>query len=396
MNLYFAWCHKQPIVLFESAAALRRICQMSEPSFVLSLQSLSLRFPPPETTNQRYLLDLDNMAATARHQIMSRLGNNRVEISYIQALCLLSIVGFNSGKFVQAGLDLAVASQLVDSLDTVSGSTDPAQLLYCKRAITMLQNLQGAAPTLVFPDRFLDSDRANSEWWNSSSASVMPVGTDPYQEGLLKATSDLAQVWRMARAYVIHRPKADEPPPWLIQSDFSKVMTGHLKFDSTIPKEFRYGASRLFDQDPSSLQRQRHYWMPWLTVQMMFSVIPCLLYHPFLLSIRLKHYRDMMPHSFIQQSWEQITRQAGWIMHFLELLETSALVITDPALAHCAVIIATIHLQHSFVQDQELQARSREGFEKCLRFVHRSSRAWPIVAAMVSVLRLGYVEQYPS
>lgn len=360
---------------------------MGEPSLFLALQSLSLRFPPTERPDRESLLDLDNMAVKARHQIMSALANGNVELSHIQALCLLTIVGFNSGKFAQAGLDLAIASHLVNSFDVSSGATDRGQHLYCKNAIAMLQNLQGSAPIPGLLDRSLDPDHTNPDWWKLSSTRSMSVDTDPYQEGLLKANSELAQVWCMARAYVVHRPKPDEPPPWLTQSDFSKVMMGHLRVDSTVPKEFRYGANRLFDQDPSSLQQHRHYWIPWLTVQMIHSVIPCLLYHPFLLSIRLKHFRHMMPHSFIQQSWEQITRYAGWIMHFIELLETSPLVITDPVLAHCAVVVATIHLQHSFVEDQGLQIRSRQGFEKCLRFVRRSSKIWPIVATMVSDCR---------
>ncbi|USW59536.1 hypothetical protein Slin15195_G128550 [Septoria linicola] len=56
---------------------------------------------------------------------------------------------------------------------------------------------------------------------------------------------------------------------------------------------------------------------------------------------------------------------------------------TDP---HCVVVVATIHLQHSFVQDEDLRGKSQEGFQKWLNFVRSASKTWPIVAAMADNL----------
>ncbi|USW59537.1 hypothetical protein Slin15195_G128560 [Septoria linicola] len=80
---------------------------------------------------------------------MSRLGNDRVELSDIQALCLLSIVGFNSGRFAQAGLDLAIASHLTKALECAPGATDTMGLRYCAHSIVMLENLQGTAAVVA-------------------------------------------------------------------------------------------------------------------------------------------------------------------------------------------------------------------------------------------------------
>lgn len=119
---------------------------------------------------------------------------------------------------------------------------------------------------------------------------------------------------------------------------------------------------------------------------MMYFAIPCLLNHPYLLSLRLKHFKDAMPQSFIQHSWEQITRHAGWIMHLIDPLENNQFVVTDPSVVHCVVVIATIHLQNSFVQDAEPSSKSEEGFERCLRFVQVAGKTWPIVQTMVSTI----------
>lgn len=383
---YFTWCHKQPIALFRSQDDLRRTFRNgNSASLVLAVRALSLRYPPDTMTQERKQ-QLDHMVETARHQVMSELATLNVEISHIQCLCLLSIIDFNSGRFAQAGLNLSTASYMVDAFDASPDEINAAALLCATRAIAMLRNLQGTVSKLTdtncsFGMNYLQPD--TSPLHSTISASTPK---DPYQEGLLRCTSELAQVWNMVRAYVARRPKADEPPPWFPQSDFSRVMIGHYKIDSTVPREFRYGVSRFFDQDPAALQRQRQYWQPWLAVQMMYSAIPCLLNHPYLLSFRLRFFKDAMPQSFIQHSWEQITRHAGWIMHFVDLLENNAFVVTDPAVVHCVVVIATIHLQHSFVEDADLRSKSQEGFEKCLRFVQVAGKAWPIVRTMVSTI----------
>jgi hypothetical protein len=91
-----------------------------------------------------------------------------------------------------------------------------------------------------------------------------------------------------------------------------------------------------------------------------------------------------MPHSFINSSFDAITRHIGWIMYHLELINRMAYQISDPTLAHIVVIVATIHLQHSFVDDSELREKAQSGFGKCLEFLQRMGAMWPSVSVMVS------------
>lgn len=71
-------------------------------------------------------------------------------------------------------------------------------------------------------------------------------------------------------------------------------------------------------------------------------------------------------------------------MYFIDLLEKKSYELVDPVVAHCVVIVATIQLQHSFVQDAELSYRSQLGFGKCLSFLQRMGTMVPIAAGMVS------------
>lgn len=252
-------------------------------------------------------------------------------------------------------------------------------------SITILNYLQGsifstAIPIShpIYPYNSIDSCRAADPipWRNR------PGGQ--FGKGILKFTTPLAQVWQMARAYAASRVSNDVLPPWDPQSDYSRVIQRHLEIDCCVPMKYRFAANRLAEQDPTACHRNRDYWGPWLYIQFIYAAIPCLLNHPFLLSMRLRNFRYTIPQAFIQQSFEAISRQARWIIYYLDVLEVLSFQPSDPALAHCVVIIATVHLQHSFVPDPSLRYKAERGFEKCMNFLRRMASVWPNVLAMVS------------
>ncbi|KAK7224663.1 hypothetical protein V2G26_012666 [Clonostachys chloroleuca] len=197
----------------------------------------------------------------------------------------------------------------------------------------------------------------------------------------------LCDVWQMARAYAASQADASDPPPWDSRSEFSEVMSRHLELDCLIPVKYRFRLNNMAEFDSETLLQNRGYWAHFIFIQFVYSAIPCLLNHPFLLSLRLRHFRHTIPESFIQQSYEQLTRFMGWIIYFIDLLERKSFQVSDPVLAHCVVIVSTIHLQHSFVEDPVLQRKASKGFEKCLRFLKRMGQMWPSVALMVENLK---------
>lgn len=216
-----------------------------------------------------------------------------------------------------------------------------------------------------------------------SSQKSQPNGQ--FSKGIMKFTIPLAQAWQMARTYAASRVAHDVLPPWDPQSDYSRVMQRHLEIDCSVPLKYRFAANRLRDEDPISWQQRRDYFGPWLFTQIIYAAIPCLLNHPFLLSLRLRNFRYTIPQAFIQQSFEAISRNATWIIYYLDLLDRLSFQLSDPVFAHCVVIIATIHLQHSFVQDHSLRHKAERGFEKCMNFLCRMASVWPSVSVMVRV-----------
>lgn len=207
------------------------------------------------------------------------------------------------------------------------------------------------------------------------------------EEPLDKTISSLAchfsVTWRLARMYAASRVAPDDPPPWDSRSDYSMVMQSHHSIDCRSSVKYRFACNRIADHAPEAIQAQRQWWMPFLFIQFVHETIPCLLNHPFLLSMRLRSFRQTVPVPFMQQSLEAINRNARWVLYFMDVLDKKGVQVCDPVLAHCVVVVATIHLQHSFVEDPVLKGKAQTGFEKCMTFLRKMGTIWPGAANMV-------------
>ena len=255
----------------------------------------------------------------------------------------------------------------------------------CAWSIVVLLRLQGSVVASIAPTISSASMFRGAYVWNPDPPIFSDTeGECPMDSGILRLTAHLYRVWYSARAYAAQETDSDVAAPWLPKSDFSRIMVEHLESDANVPRQYRYLENDFGSVSAESLQRNRAYWMPWLMMQVIYASIPCLLNHPYLLSRRLRQYRRAMPQSFIQQSYEQLMRHAGWIMHFLDILETKDWHVTDSAIAHAVVVVATVHLQHSFVMDQSLSDRSQAAFDKCIRFLQSAASSSRLIAAMVS------------
>ncbi|KFG82510.1 hypothetical protein MANI_110791 [Metarhizium anisopliae] len=393
-RLYMTWCHGQPISLFNPDTFLESLT-FRDLELILALQTLSLRYPPGTLTPQKRD-KLDSMEKEARSAVMSRIASSEAELSTLQTLCILSMVEFADGKVAQAGLHVAMASQLAQCVQPNNMLGDAQEFNDCVHGIIMLQNLQGCIPPTTGPGSALSCSNAPSisQIHAAALSGVEPscppsgalLGHSQMDSGIMKYALELSEAWRMARAYAASRVPSDALPPWNQRSDYSEIMHLHLEFDCRVPLKYRFAANKFADQDQDSLEQHRNYWGPWLFVQIVYAVIPCILNHPFLLSMRLKNCRHTVPQSFIHHSFEYINRHAGWIVYFINMLDKKSFHISDPSLAHCIAIVATIHLQHSFVQDRALRDKAQQGFDKCMSCLRRMGGTWPCVSIMANNL----------
>nr|RBQ86945.1 hypothetical protein FVER53263_10018 [Fusarium verticillioides] len=320
---------------------------------------------------------------------MDKVFGSRVDCSVLQTLCLLSLFEHAEGNTVQAGLYLSTAIQLLSGIPKGSFLGDAAEFSNCFRSIFVLHHLQGSVTSSVWPTA-MSHGEDTSLGTSQCSARLLPPEKSPscdMDRGIMKYTIPLAQIWRAVRIYASRRVFSDTLPPWSPRSDYSQVTYGHLEIDCSVPLKYRFSANQIDKQTSETLQQNRGYWGPYLFTQFVYASIPVILNHPFLLSMRLRHFRHTVPQSFVNSSFDAITRHIGWIMYHLDVLEKLDYRVSDPTLAHIVAVVATIHLQHSFVEDLALREKAKAGFEKCLEFLRCMGLTWQGVAVMHENLR---------
>lgn len=379
-QLYLTWCHAQPLVLFNETEFLGSI-HTRDAGLLLALQALSLRFPPDSPTlNQT---ERDGKAKQAHYMVHRHLAEGQVELSTLQALCILSMLDFLDCRFGRAELNLSTGSCLAQIFRANGSESSKLEFTNCVRSIAVLERLQGAVlgSSVIIPRPYrADHDLAGG------NGLAEGVSGSQMTSSLLACVANHCNIWYRARLYAARRPQPNTIPPWMPHSDYSEVMMEHLELDSIFPTEYRYHANKFSSCTLEVLQERRAYWTSFLFLQIVWAGIPCLLNHPYLLSMRLRDFHKTMPQSFMQQSYEQVTRHSGWIMHFLDLLQESGFCVPDPEVAHCVAVVATIHLQHSFVQDKHLSESSKTAFEACMKFLRLAGRSVPLISAMAENL----------
>ncbi|KAJ5129603.1 uncharacterized protein N7515_005642 [Penicillium bovifimosum] len=388
VELYLTYCNAQPLLLFPlrtSPASLRT----RDPELLLAIEALGARFRGQGVSDQTLQTSIKSKTERAAQMVMMRVASGTVELSTIQTLCLLSMLEFTAGNIVRAGSYTSLSTYFmrnlkINGLESISNlETESDERKLCYIGILMLQNFQGS---LQPPDTAGHADLLAETGGISSPLGSTLFGKDNARGNNGDSKPDIgingssvytSELWAMACKYAACHVGVDSHPPWSPYSDYTMINFRHCEHESFMPLRFRLHASRFQDHPSSSLKARRDYWSPWLSFQLVWHAVPCLVNHPFLLSMRLRNFRRTMPQSFLRNSFEQLTFHSGWVSHFLELIEMKNFEVSDPIIGHCVAIVATIYLQHSFIEDQDFHRKAQTGFEKCLRFLRNMGNRWP-------------------
>jgi hypothetical protein len=220
---------------------------------------------------------------------------------------------------------------------------------------------------------------------------------DKLDSGIVAYAIQLSEVWFKTTKYGRRRGKESKLPPWSPQSEYATIMAQQMEFETRTPYIHRFKPANFSSKTSEELQRNRDYWGPWLFIQFLYHTTLCLLNHPLLLSLRLKTLTltTVLPEIFLQHTSDLISSHAGWIIHFIDMLEAKSFKISDPFLGHCAAIVATIYLQQSFKENEGMRKEKHLNFSKCLKFIRDIGELWPHVARIVglphSFMRSSYI-----
>ena len=349
---------------------------------------------------------------------MDRIAHGPVEISTIQALCLLSVTEFNStcpttlaspsltkpdgntsqaSTYISLALDLASSSGLSSEDRRSMHDSLLEERRRCYWSVVLLKNLHGIHSgtfSFIHDDKtpgFPQSPEspASTSSQMTDAALEQPESTNnssgPSDLGIIAYVIQLSGIWQRAARYAHRRGKTSALPAWSPQSDYSQITAELMDSETRLPYKYRFRPARFEDQDPLQLQQHRDFWSAWILLQMLYHTILCLLNHPLLLSLRLRNFRlTMVPEVFLQHTADLTATHSEWIIHLLDICKRKDFEQYNPFLAHSAAIAATVYLQQSFSEDTRVRTAKKESFRKCVSFIRGLGRYWPYVDHLVS------------
>ncbi|KAH8805010.1 hypothetical protein F5884DRAFT_438967 [Xylogone sp. PMI_703] len=400
---YLLYCDCQPLPLFSPNTLLQSL-KNRKPEVLLSILALALRFIEGFDANTD-IQHINNYAEDARRIVMKSVTDGEVELATLQTLCLLSLVDFSSGNTRRASVHCSLAMSLAYTAGLSSEiaisfpQADRAERGLCFWSLYLLKQLHGPNFCILeFPEEDNFPSYPESTGPPSRPSQVgeatpddHPSRAGPSDEGILLYAIDMAVVWSKITAYARRRGKPSRLPPWAPESEYQVIMAQIMDAETKMPWIHRFKPAEFSKRTPEDLHINRRYWGPWLFTQFVYHTNLCLLNHPLLLSLRLRNLKCAIPEIFIQHTDDLIASHSSWMIHFLDMLEAKNFSVSDPFLAHCMAVVATICLQGSLTDDDEnIREEKKTSFLKCLKFVRSIGQNWPHVDRIADKLqRLG-------
>lgn len=296
-----------------------------------------------------------------------------------------------------ARLHVSLAKSLLQcaGLDVVS-STERTEILESQRklywSVFILDQLFGM-PTRI-PS--LGDDLQNPRYLDISGMSqkttiqcqLLPL--ESYDEmngkaiGVWSYMIQQLYVWSYVRSYVWSCANGHNKSPWAADSEYTMINACLLDSECKLPSFVRYGTSKLSERSKSELQANKHFWLPWLCIQVIYHTHHSVLNHPFLYSQKQSQHRQG-PNIFWKQSAEIAMLHCRWVTHIITLTIDNDLTVSDPFFAYAAAIAATLHFYYSRTSDPEASSTALDNLQTCRSFIADMARRWPICQSIVSI-----------
>ncbi|KAL1964457.1 hypothetical protein VTN77DRAFT_6883 [Rasamsonia byssochlamydoides] len=393
VDLYFRYCHKQPLWLFnrDELLAPEECCE----EVIFAILALTVRFSnrpffkgQSEQLAQRY-------AEASRGLIIAKIAQGTVQLSTIQSLCLLAFANFVAKDTHLAWLHISLATSLsrCAGLDVESNRGECTSTAEARRrvfwSIHLLNQIYGQRgmmlnmledihnPKYVGACRDLQQEMGMTPPLTPQEESFDNVRTQ--NDGIWTYMVQLATLWREVRNYVSYCADGSTKPPWSPDSGYTVIGAHLMNLETKFPTFHRYDAVRFWDRSSEELQRNRDYWSPWLYLQFTYHAVHSMLNHPFLYSSRPQQSAQLaVPNTFWKTSSELALIHTTWTVRLIDMVSEKDYRVTDPFLGHCAAIAATIHLYYCRAADSRVRETAQNKLAKCMKFLGELAAVWPV------------------
>ncbi|KAK6600021.1 hypothetical protein H4I96_07347 [Botrytis cinerea] len=365
---YLLYCDCQPLPVFCRNRFVETINER-DPEVIFSILALAIRFSDDDIFRDNQSELITGYVEAAQSIISARIFGGRIELSTLQSLCLLSLVDFTNGNTRQASVHSSLAMSLAHNAGLTTETHAPLsdslreERRRCFWSLFLLKKLHGAEFSVI---DFAGED--NFPWYPETTGKPLNHGqfthgetpdlsspefaiSDTQDKGVVAYAIQLSEVWFKITRYARRRGNPSTLPPWSPQSDYALIMAQQMDFETRTSQIHRFKSAKFSQRTSEELHASRDYWGPWLFIQFLYHTNLCLLNNPLLLSLRLKHLKSAIPEIFLQHISDLISSHASWVIRYIDMLEVKSFKVSDPFLAHCVAIIATIYLQECFAED---------------------------------------------
>ncbi|KAJ5295471.1 transcriptional regulator family: Fungal Specific TF [Penicillium antarcticum] len=378
IDLYFEYCHRQPIWCFNREEVSDPSCLSEE--LVCCLLALTSRF-------SRDRDHLEHYGDSARSLVMLRMANGTVELETIESLCLLAYSSFLDGNIHLGRFHLGLALHLCRSATLDLESTYVGEGPTTERKKRLFWSLQCLEQSYGQQNGFLcvPSEILRAFYVSSSSDRMMqseseakppPLPTDDLgcstssDIGIWSLAAHFGWVWSRVRTYVSDCARNRLKEPWRHDSMYSMVLSDLTEIENKLSQCHRYDSVKFYERTGEELAMNRDYWTPWLKLQFTYHCILTVLNHPFLYIIASQYNDNLaIPNAFWRRSSELVLLHATWLVRMIDMVLEKKLRLIDPFFGHAAAIAATVHLYYCCAADPRLKYKSKVDFTKCRKFL---------------------------
>jgi hypothetical protein len=192
-----------------------------------------------------------------------------------------------------------------------------------------------------------------------------------FDDGVTSYSLQLLSTWGHLMVYLKNIRQGQLEDAWTPNSTYQQIQSLVFRFETVLPEVHRFRNARFHERTESERARQRNYWAAWISMQMVYHVIQCILHHPFLHLAEIHRRQRLRSPSFLQHATDQAILHSAWVIRILDLCMDHNFPVYDPFVGHLAAMTATVLFFLRFSRDGSLATKAAKDFEVCQRFVDR-------------------------
>ncbi|KAJ5966572.1 hypothetical protein N7481_013286 [Penicillium waksmanii] len=398
VEVYLSHFHDQPYCVFPKNWLLQNASNLS-PEISFPLVALTLRLSVNSPGLFGYNISTGKHCAERAWEILSsHHQNGRTGLSFLQGNFLIAQLDLADGNSHRGCSSVALGLRVIQTLGLNQGKnlSGLSQIeVESRRRITwayfMLDRTYNASRnyslclsdtrfTLDFPSR--EGERTGFRGSLHEKSIKQGHRVD---QGIMACLLRLYSLWGKATEWVFESLPTSSLPPWQSGSALAILESEWMQFETQFADTHRY-MNVDFKRRARDQPQSRSYLLTWLSVQFLFHSIPCLLHHPFVTMIKLRHMPGNLSATFLQKSFETSLIHSRWISRFIREMAEVDLRLYDPFFGYLAAIAATIQLEHTGNKNPKIALLLNNEYRDLVAFMTEMSTEWDSMRILVNRL----------